>query len=136
MFSETELLQRVASAPGGREPGADLAAVVTMATVRAATILAVNDRQLAQLLGKDRSAISRYRSGKATIDPQSLSGQMAAYSIRVYRSLAAQFGEDDRILQQWMHGPVGTLGGKPIDLLATPQGLIHVLDYLDDLRGR
>ena len=131
--TETMLLSDTAHRKAG---AVDLPAVVTTATLRAAAILAVNDRQLAQLLGKDRSAISRYRSGKATLDPESLSGQMAAYFIRMYRSLAAQFGEDDRVLQQWLHGPVGTLAAKPIDLLATPQGLIHVLDYLDDLRGR
>jgi hypothetical protein len=51
--------------------------------------------------------------------------------VRVYRSLDALVGMDDRKRQLWMTGHNNALNGVPHQLIQRAEGLITILRYLD-----
>ncbi|MEI9932810.1 MAG: MbcA/ParS/Xre antitoxin family protein [Rhizomicrobium sp.] len=55
--------------------------------------------------------------------------------MRVYRSLDAIVGGDDRVAAAWLKSDNTALGDKPVNLLQKVTGLIDVLSYLDARRA-
>jgi uncharacterized protein (DUF2384 family) len=118
-------------------PEADPARVLTKAALRAADILEVPQRTLAEIIGVSASTISRAANGGASLDPDSKSGELAKLWVRVFRSLDAIVGSNDEAARAWLNSANAAFGGeKPIDRLRSAEGLIHVLHYLDTARGR
>ena len=70
-------------------PDADPARVLTKAALRAADILEVPQRTLAEIIGVSASTVSRAANGGAPIDADSKSGELAKLWVRVFRSLDA-----------------------------------------------
>ena len=115
----------------------DPAAVLTRAVLRAADILAVPQRTLAEIIGVSASTISRAASARAPLDPASKAGELAALWVRVFRSLDAIVGSNDVAARAWLTSPNAAFGGaRPLDRLRSAEGLIHVLHYLDSARAR
>lgn len=115
----------------------DPAAVLTRAVLRAADILAVPQRMLAEIIGVSASTISRAASARAPLDPASKAGELAALWVRVFRSLDAIVGSNDVAARAWLTAPNAAFGGaRPLDRLRSAEGLIHVLHYLDSARAR
>ncbi|GAA0711279.1 antitoxin Xre/MbcA/ParS toxin-binding domain-containing protein [Dokdonella soli] len=121
-----------------RKPAvADPAAVLTKAVLRAAEILEVPQRTLAEIIGVSASTISRAASARAPFDPESKAGELARLWLRVFRSLDAIVGSNDVAARAWLTAPNAAFGGaKPLDRLRSAEGLIHVLHYLDSARAR
>jgi uncharacterized protein (DUF2384 family) len=118
-------------------PDADPARVLTKAVLRAADILEVPQRTLADIIGVSASTISRAANGGAPVDPDTKAGELARLWVRVFRSLDAIVGSNDAAARAWLNGANAAFGGaKPIDRLRSAEGLIHVLHYLDTARGR
>lgn len=118
-------------------PETDPARVLTKAALRAADILEVPQRTLAEIIGVSASTVSRAANGGAPVDPDSKSGELARLWVRVFRSLDAIVGSNDVAARAWLNGANVAFGGeKPIDRLRSAEGLIHVLHYLDTARGR
>jgi len=118
-------------------PEADPARVLTKAALRAADILEVPQRTLAEIIGVSASTISRAANGGASLDPDGKSGELAKLWVRVFRSLDAIVGSNDEAARAWLNSANAAFGGeKPIDRLRSAEGLIHVLHYLDTARGR
>ena len=118
-------------------PDADPAQVLTRAALRAAEILDVPQRTLADIIGVSPSTISRAANGGAPVDPDTKAGELARLWVRVFRSLDAIVGSNDAAARAWLNGANAAFGGaKPIDRLRSAEGLIHVLHYLDTARGR
>jgi uncharacterized protein (DUF2384 family) len=118
-------------------PEANPARVLTQATLRAADILEIPQRTLAEIIGVSASTISRAANGGAPVDPDSKSGELAKLWVRVFRSLDAIVGSNDVAARAWLNSANAAFGGeKPIDRLRSAEGLIHVLHYLDTARGR
>jgi hypothetical protein len=118
-------------------PDADPARVLTKAALRAADILEVPQRTLAEIIGVSASTISRAANGGAPVDPESKSGELAKLWVRVFRSLDAIVGSNDVAARAWLNGANAAFGGeKPLDRVRSAEGLIHVLHYLDTARGR
>lgn len=114
---------------------ADAAAVLTKAALRAAEVLAVPQRTLADIIGVSASTISRARA--TPIDPDSKAGELARLWVRVFRALDAIVGSNDAAARAWLESPNAAFGGaRPIDRLRSAEGLIHVLHYLDSARAR
>ena len=67
-------------------------------------------------------------------DPDSLLVAMSTGG--VYRSLDAMVGGNPEALRAWLTHANDHLHGVPAELLRTPQGLVHVADYLDAMRGK
>ena len=116
-------------------PAADAAAVLTKATLRAAEVLGVPQRTLAEIIGVSASTISRARV--TPIDPDGKAGELARLWIRGFRSLDAIVGSNDAAARAWLESPNLAFGGaRPLDRLRTAEGLVHVLHYLDSARAR
>ena len=110
--------------------------VLTQAVARAADHLSLTGRELAAVLGVSPSSLSRMSRGGRAIDPESKEGELALLFLRVFRSLDALLGGDAEKCRQWLRAYNRHLAGVPADLLQTAQGLVHVTDYLDALRGQ
>ena len=116
-------------------PITDPAQVLTKATLRAAEILDVPQRTLAEIIGVSASTISR--AARAPLDPASKAGQLAALWVRVFRSLDAIVGSNDAAARTWLTSANAAFGGaKPLERMRDAEGLVHVLHYLDSARAR
>ena len=105
------------------------------AALRAAELLDVPHRVLADIIGVSASTISR--AANAPIDPDSKAGEQARLWVRVFRSLDAIVGSNDVAARAWLTSANAAFGGaKPLDRLRSAEGLIHVLHYLDSARAR
>ena len=130
-----EMTRAIARKP--EVPDADPARVLTKAALRAADILDVPQRTLADIIGVSPSTISRAANGGASVDPATKAGELTRLWVRVFRSLDAIVGSNDAAARAWLNGANAAFGGaKPIDRLRSAEGLIHVLHYLDTARGR
>jgi hypothetical protein len=114
---------------------ADPGAVLAKATVRASQLLGLSGAALARTIGLSEPIISRIVKGAKIIDPQSKEGELALLLIRVYRSLDALVGTDDAKRVAWMKSHHTALGGVPLQLVQTAEGLVATLCYLDGMRA-
>jgi hypothetical protein len=110
--------------------------VLTKAVLRAAARLEVSQRDLGAILGLSPASISRVGSGTRRLDASAKEGELAIVFLRVYRSLDAVVGGDDRKARRWLDADNTHLGGVPRALLERVDGLVHVAEYLDAIRGR
>ena len=118
-------------------PDTDSGRVLTKAVLRAADILEVPQRTLAEIIGVSASTVSRAANGGAPVDPDSKAGELTRLWVRVFRSLDAIVGSNDVAARAWLNGANAAFSGeRPIDRLRSAEGLIHVLHYLDTARGR
>lgn len=109
----------------------DSSAVLGEALLAAGRALGMTQADLGQVVGKDRSAISRGR-----IDPVSKAGELALLLIRCYRALYVLVGGDPAQMRHWMHTPNQHTGGVPAEQIKSVAGLAGVLEYLDGMRGK
>jgi len=118
-------------------PDTDPGRVLTKAALRAADILEIPQRTLADIIGVSASTVSRAANGGAPVDPDSKAGELTRLWVRVFRSLDAIVGSNDVAARAWLNSSNAAFGGeKPIDRLRSAEGLIHVLHYLDSARAR
>jgi hypothetical protein len=111
-------------------------AVVGKALVRAAGALGLSQAEVAQVLGTSTASVSRTFAGGRGIDPDSAEGRNALLLVRVFRSLDPLVGGDSGKARAWLHAKNKHLRDVPARLLTSTQGLVHVADYLDAMRGR
>lgn len=112
-------------------PEPDKADILAKAFGNAGRYLGMSQTDLGEIVGKDRTAISRGR-----VDPGSKAGELALLFIRCYRALYALTGGDPAQMSHWMHTENRHTGGIPAEQVKTVQGLIAVLEYLDAIRGK
>lgn len=105
--------------------------VLGTATLRVAERIGLSRAELAEVVGRDRSSISR--NG---IDPDSKAGELATWLIRCYRSLAVMVDDDEASIRHWMETPNHHVGGVPRERLKSVGGLIGVGEYLDAIRAK
>lgn len=113
------------------DPIASEQRVLGRAAVRAADRLGLSQAELAEVIGRDRTTISR-----RGIDPDSKAGELALMLIRCYRSLAVLVDDDPAQVRHWMGVENRHTGGVPIEQIRSIAGLVTVVQYLDAIRGR
>lgn len=113
------------------QPDVDASRVLGKAVSRAASRMGIRQDQLSEIVGRDRSSISR--SG---IDPESKSGELAKLLTRCYRSLAVLVDDNPAQIDHWLSTPNAHTRGVPREQLSTVQGLVAVTEYLDAIRGK
>ena len=101
------------------------------AVLRASERMGLSRTDLAAVIGRDRSSISR--SG---IDPDSKSGELAKILIRCYRALAVLVDDNQEQVREWLTTPNRHTDGIPEQQLKTVAGLVTVSEYLDAIRGK
>lgn len=109
----------------------DESAVLIKSFLRAGAALGMSRSELGEVIGKDRSTLSRGR-----LDPRSKAGELALMLIRAYRSLFVLVGGKEDALRHWMHTPNRHTRGVPAEQVKTVQGLVAVTEYLDAVRGK
>jgi hypothetical protein len=112
------------------------AAVLTSAVVRIAELWGFSNAKLGMILGLSPATASRLRSGQAQLDPASKSFEAAQFLLRLFRSLDALMGSDDKASCQWLITLNLDLAAKPFDLVNSFRGLITLCDYVDSFRAR
>ena len=112
-------------------PDVDQAGVLAEALINAGKHLVLNQAELGEIIGKDRTAIGRGR-----IDPASKAGELALLFIRCYRALYVLVGGNPQQMRHWMQTENLHTGGIPAEQVKTVQGLTTVLEYLDAMRGK
>jgi hypothetical protein len=117
-------------------PTPDRNAVLTKAVLRAADLLNLPQKDLAEIIGASPSSVTRMAQDTKSILHESKEGQLAVQFLRLFRSLDAIVGGSQKASIQWFHGRNIHLNGRPVELVKRPEGLIHVVDYLDAMRGR
>jgi transcriptional regulator with XRE-family HTH domain len=111
------------------------AATLAKALVRASGALGLSQSELAGILGSSAASVSRTFAGGRPVEPASAEGRHALLFVRVFRSLDALVGGDGEKARLWLRSKNRHLGAEPVQLLARTQGLVHVAEYLDALRG-
>lgn len=111
------------------------AAVLSKAITTVATNLGLSQKELSEIIGSSKSEVSRLFAKKIFLSPNSKEGECALLLIRIYRSLDALLGEDQRQCQEWFSNDNAHLGAKPIQLSKHIEGLVEIVTYLDAMRG-
>ncbi len=124
--------RRGSVADGASSDEAD--AVVTKAVRRVAEKLDVSQKDLARILGVSEATVSRFASGKV-VEVGRKEGELALLFVRVFRSLDALVGDEAKA-RAWFHAHNDHLGGVPAERVRTVEGLVHVAEYLDAMRGK
>jgi DNA-binding XRE family transcriptional regulator len=109
---------------------------LSKATVRAAQLLGLTQSELAPVLGLSRSTISRLVAGDILLAPEQKAWELAALFVRLFRSLDAIVGSNTEQARAWLDSENAGLGAPPRQLIATTEGLVRVVQYLDAARGR
>lgn len=109
----------------------DKSSVLSEALANAGKHLGMSQADLGEIIGKNRTAISR-----GGIDPDSKAGELALLFIRCYRALYVLVGGNPQQMRHWMQTENLHTGGIPADQVKSVQGLTTVLEYLDAMRGK
>lgn len=116
-------------------PALDRGAVLAKATLRAAARLGLTGRQLGEILGVSEATVSRLRRGEAVLEEGTKPFELAALLVRAFRSLDAIGGGDEVVCRAWVAAPNEALGATPLARMASVQGLVDVVAYLDARRA-
>ena len=110
-------------------------AVLSKALARAARSFGLSQAEIGGILGTSAASVSRTFAGGREVDPESAEGRHALLFVRVFRSLDALVGGDAEKARLWLRSKNYHLGAAPLELLSGTQGLVHVAEYLDAMRG-
>ena len=110
-------------------------ALVTKALVRAADRLEVTNKVLARIIGVSEATVSRLKKGDYPLETGQTPYQLSVLFVRLYRSLDAITGGDDKVSAVWLTNPNTALSGVPIALIQSIAGLMNVIQYLDARRA-
>ncbi len=116
-------------------PAVDERRVLTEAVRRLAEEWSLSHKELSVVLGVSEASLSRLGRSR-TIDPKSKEGELALLLLRIFRSLDALVGGSSEKAGLWLRAENAHLVGIPLSLLKRVDGLVHVAEYLDALRGR
>jgi hypothetical protein len=113
----------------------DAGRILTNAVVRAAGKLGVSASALAEVLGLSAATVSRMKSGDYRLNSQRKEFELGVLFVRLFRSLDAIVGGEERVARAWLANQNLALGGRPADKIRTISGLIDVIAYLDARRA-
>lgn len=117
----------------GRLP--EQGAVLTKAVLRASERMEVSAKVLSTVLGLSEASISRMRHGDYTLEPTTKPFELAVLFLRLFRSLDAIVGGDQKVARAWLRNTNTLLGASPIEKIQTIVGLLDVIAYLDTRRA-
>ena len=109
----------------------DPAKVLTVAALRAGAALQLSDDELAQVIGVEKHAIVHFKIGQEMISVNSGAGLRCQMLIRMFRALEHLVGGDQEMCRQWLRSHNETAGGDPAEVIANPDGLRQITEYLE-----
>jgi len=96
----------------------------------------MTQKELGRTIGVSPASISRLASGKGPLDPKDKSGELALLLVRIFRSLDALVGGDEAKARAWFQAQNDHVSGIPAERVLSAEGLVHVAQYLDAVRGK
>ncbi len=132
---QLQFASRSAALNSDIDSGVNSGLVLAKATARASVLLGLSGAALARVIGVSEPTVSRVLSGDRPLNPASKEGELATLLVRVFRSLDAMVGNDDRQRLAWMKSPNRALAGVPMQLIEKAEGLVATLAYLDGMRA-
>lgn len=112
----------------------DQSLVHAKALARVAESFQLSDAELAQVLNVPLEEVGSLRTGAKPIQMGSELANRSASLIKVYAALDSILGGDEDQGRQWLRSPNEAVGGIPITVMVTPEGLNHILAYLESAR--
>jgi uncharacterized protein (DUF2384 family) len=109
--------------------------IVTTAVLRAADRLNVTNKVLARVIGVSEATVSRMKKGDYPLQAGTKPFELAVLFVRLYRSLDAVVGGDERVAGAWLSNPNIVLQDRPLELIQSVSGLTDVIQYLDSRRA-
>ncbi|MCB9990462.1 MAG: DUF2384 domain-containing protein [Rhodospirillales bacterium] len=111
-------------------------AVITKAALRAAEHIHMTDAELSKVIGVSPSTISRIRGDEnRSLSKSAKEYELAVLFVRLYRSLDAITGGDDKSSSAWIRAHNTAINAVPIERIKTIEGLVDVVAYLDSRRA-
>lgn len=110
--------------------------VLWKAVVNLAEAYELSRKDLEDMLGFSQATLSRLYQKSGSIDPQSKEGELAILLIRLYRSLSANLGGDDKAAKTWLRSHNHYFNESPLEHIRKITGLAEVIFYLDAMRGK
>lgn len=110
--------------------------IVTSALCKATEKLKFTQAELADILGVSKSTASRIMKGTHILREGQKDYEIAVIFLRIFRSLDAITGGDDRVNVNWMRNKNTALSGVPAAMLKNLTGLMNVITYLDAQRAK
>ncbi len=111
-------------------------AVLSKAVLNTAEYLSIPNARLARILGVSPSTISRLGAGNYLLSDERKEWDFAVLFVRLFRSLDSIVGGSPDAAKAWMNNEnKGLAGQKPVNLIESTEGLVHVVNYLDTIRG-
>lgn len=109
--------------------------VLTHSALRTGALLGLSHAEFARALGLDQSTVSAMADGAAELQGVTPSGQLALTLIKIYQSLTANVGGDERACKQWVCSHNTGLAGTPALLMQSEEGINAVLAYLQSMEA-
>ena len=110
-------------------------AVLCKSLINLQQTLKLSQLEVGSIIGLDRSSVSRL-AAKGGLDPASKQGELSLILIRIYRALFAMVGGDRDSMIHWLRTENDHVGGVPVELVKSVQGINRVAEYLDAIRGQ
>jgi len=110
-------------------------AVLAKAIVNVKEQLGLKQSEIAAAIGMHRTAFSKLKSNHS-LDPTSKQGELALIVVRIARALFALTGGDEVWIKRFMHTRNKITGGVPATQIASIEGLMTVLRFVDAIRGK
>ena len=108
---------------------------ITKAVLRAAERLGMSNKIIGSIVGLSEASVSRMGGGGYALRPGEKPFELSVLFVRLYRSLDAMTGGDDAVARAWLRNENTALGGTPLTLVQSIQGLVNVIAYLDARRA-
>jgi hypothetical protein len=110
--------------------------VLGKAVLRAAAVLGIEPPHLAKVLGISTSSISRLSRSAYSLKETKKSWELAVLMVRLYQALESIMVGDEIAMHSWMWNHNTALHATPAELIATVQGLVDVVGYVELSRAR
>ena len=110
--------------------------VLSKAVTNAARLWGLSNETLGKIIGVSGPTVSRLRAGSWHLERGTKPFELSQYLVRLFRSLDALMGSDDKASISWLKTRNLDLDGRPIDLILTVKGLSDVANYVDDFRAQ
>lgn len=114
---------------------ADERYILANALMKASEDLGLDTTELANAIGVDVGEIIQIRKN-LSLEPESKVGKLAVHLIRISRGLHTLTNGDKDWMQAFMRSENRGTGGMPANQIATPDGLMKVVHYVDAMQTK
>ncbi|WP_119344255.1 MbcA/ParS/Xre antitoxin family protein [Facilibium subflavum] len=113
-------------------------AIIAKSLENASKLYGISQADIAKVLHMSNSAFSKAKNQNSnSFSPDTITGELALYFIKIIRSLDAIYGGNEEICKKWLTNNNNDFDGKkPLELMRSVKGLVFIMNYLDYYRGR